>query len=76
MLRKAFDLDPWNFEVTFEIARLLKKVDPVETIGLLEGLSMRVKGRELKKVRSAMFLAQPGFTMAWRWLRTAWTGPS
>lgn len=73
MLRKAFALDPWNFGVTFALARLVKRTDPVEALGLLEGISMRVKGRELRQVRSAMFRTQPGFTMAWRWLKTAWT---
>lgn len=74
MLRKAFELDPWDFEVTFELSKLLKKTDPVEAVCLLEGLSMRVKGRQLKRVRSAMFFARPGFTMAWRWLKAAWAG--
>lgn len=74
MLRKAFELDPWRFEVTFELAKLLKKIDSVETVGLLEGLSSRVRGRELKKVRSALFFAQPGFGTAWRWLKAAWSG--
>lgn len=72
MLRRAFALDPWNPEVTLALAHLLKKADPVEALGLLEGLSMRVKGRELRHVRSAMFRTQPGFTMAWRWLKAAW----
>lgn len=74
MLRKAFELDPWNFEVTMELSKLLRKVDPVESTGLLEGLSSRVKGRELRKVRSAMFVAGPGFPAAWRWVKAAWSG--
>ncbi|MBE7414289.1 MAG: hypothetical protein HS130_03280 [Deltaproteobacteria bacterium] len=74
MLRKAFELDPWNFEVTMELSKLLRKIDPVEAMGLLEGLSSRVKGRESRKVRSAMFLAGPGFSAAWRWVKAAWSG--
>lgn len=72
MLRRAFALDPWNPEVTLALARHLKKSDPVEALGLLEGLSIRVKGRKLRHVRSAMFCARPGFTMAWRWFKAAW----
>lgn len=72
MLRRAFALDPWNPEVTLALARLIKKTDPVEAIGLLEGLSMRVKGKELRQVHAALFRTQPGFAMAWRWLKTAW----
>lgn len=73
MLRKAFALEPWNFHVTFDLARLVKKQDPVEALGLLEGLSGRSEGRDLRKVRSAMFRAEPSVTMAWQWLKTAWT---
>ncbi|MBI2400202.1 MAG: hypothetical protein HYV23_03980 [Deltaproteobacteria bacterium] len=72
MLRKAFALEPWNFDVTFDLARLVKKQDPVEALELLEGLSSRAAGRDLRKVRSAMFRAEPSFTMAWMWLKTAW----
>ncbi|MBW7956942.1 MAG: hypothetical protein H3C68_03525 [Deltaproteobacteria bacterium] len=74
MLRKAFELDPWNFEVTMELSKLLRKTDPVEAMGLMEGLSTRVRGRELRKVRSAMFLAQPGLSTAWRWIKAVWPG--
>ena len=72
MLRKAFALEPWNFHVTFELAKLVKKQDPVEALGLLEGLSSRSTGADLRKVRSAMFRAEPSVTMAWQWLKTAW----
>jgi tetratricopeptide (TPR) repeat protein len=72
MLRKAFALDPWNFAVTIELAKLVKKQDPVEALGLLEGLSGRAEGRDLRKVHSAMFRTEPSFTMAWKWLKTAW----
>lgn len=72
MLRKAFALEPWRFGTTFALAGLVRKTDPVEAVGLLEGLSTRVSGRELRMVRSAMFRARPGLGMAWRWLKTAW----
>jgi hypothetical protein len=74
MLRKAFELDPWNFEVTMELSKLLRKVDTVESMGLLAGLSARVKGRELRRVSLAMFLAEPGFPTAWRWVKAVWQG--
>lgn len=74
MLRKAFELDPWNFEVTMGLSKLLRKVDPVESMGLLAGLSARVKGRELRSVSLAMFLAEPGFPTAWRWVKAVWQG--
>lgn len=69
-LRKAFSIEPWNFEVTFELARLVKKVDIVEALGLLEGLAGRVKGTRLAKVRAAIFFMQPGLSTGWRWLKT------
>lgn len=70
LLRKASNLEPWNFEVTFELAKILKKKgEKAESIGLLEGLSDRTGGRELKRVRAALFLMSPGFSNAWRWLR-------
>lgn len=71
-LRKAFALEPWNYEVTFELARLVKKTDIVEALGLLEGLADRVKGRNLVRVRSEMFFMRPGFSMAWKWIKTVW----
>lgn len=71
MLRKAFALEPWNFPVTFDLAKLVKKQDPVEALGLLEGLCSRSAGRDLRKVRSAMFRTEPSFTTAWRWIKTA-----
>lgn len=72
MLRKAFSIEPWNFHVTFALAKLVKKHDPVEALGLLEGLSARSEGRDLRKVRSAMFRTEPSFSAAWQWLKTAW----
>lgn len=71
LLRKAFSLEPWNFEVTFELARLVKKIDQVEALGLLEGLAERAKGKNLVRVRSAMFIIQPGLSTAWMWVKTA-----
>jgi len=72
MLRRAFEIEPWNFRVTLSLALLVKNQDPAEALRLLEGLSARAEGRDLRKVRSAMFCAEPSFTMAWRWIKTAW----
>ncbi len=73
-LRKAFSIEPWEFEVTFELARFLKKTGRAEALGLLKGLAGRVKGKKLIKVRSAMFFMQPGFSMAWKWFRSLRAG--
>lgn len=72
MLRRAFEIEPWNFRVTLSLALLVKNQDPAEALRLLEGLSARTEGRDLRKVRSAMFCAEPSFTMAWQWIKTAW----
>lgn len=72
LLRKAFSIEPWNFEVTFELARLVKKTDIVEAFGLLEGLADRVNGKDLAKVRSTMFFMRPGFSTCWEWMKAAW----
>lgn len=68
-LRKAFAIEPWNFDVTFDLAGLLKKIDRVEAFGLLEGLADHVMGKKRRKVRFAMFFMHPGLSIAWKWLR-------
>lgn len=75
MLRKAWKIIPWHFEVTFELARLLAKTDKKEeALKLLNGLAEREGKKNLRRIRGAIFKISPGAGSAWRWLRTALGG--
>jgi tetratricopeptide (TPR) repeat protein len=70
LLRRARDIDAWNFEVVLELARLLVASDQrAETRLLLHGLVSCSGGDRLRRVRAAQFRLSPGPTAAWRWLR-------
>lgn len=75
LLRKAFMIAPWHFEVTYELARLLAKTgEKDEAMRLFDGLADRSRGLHLRRIRSAMLRLSPTPTYAWRWLRTAFSG--
>jgi len=75
LLRKAFAIAPWHFEVTYELARLLAKAgNKEEALRLYEGLATRSRGMHLRRVRSAIMKLRPTPVTAWRWLRAAFSG--
>ncbi len=75
MLRKAWKIIPWHFEVTFELARLLAKTDKkAEALELLNGLAKREGRTNIRRIRGAIFKISPGAGSAWRWLRAALRG--
>jgi tetratricopeptide (TPR) repeat protein len=72
LLRRAREIEPWNFEVVLEIARLLASTGQRhEARILLQGLAERSGGERLRRVRAAQLRLAPGFGTAWRWLRAA-----
>jgi hypothetical protein len=72
LLRLARDLDPWNFEVVLELARLLAStLQQHEAQILLNGLARRSSDERLRRVRAAQFRLSPSLISAWRWIRAA-----
>lgn len=72
LLRRARAIQPWNFDVVLELARLLASTGQQhEARILLDGLAERSGKERLRRVRAAQFRLAPGLGTAWRWLRSA-----
>jgi hypothetical protein len=72
LLRRARELDPWDFQLVFELARLLRRSGQRHESGLLlDGLAQRCGGERLRRVRGAQLRLAPGLGSAWRWLHAA-----
>ncbi|MFQ5657610.1 MAG: tetratricopeptide repeat protein [Candidatus Methylomirabilales bacterium] len=72
LLHKACEIEPGNFEVTYELARLLGKTgDKEQARRMLNGLADEVRGRNLRSVRGALFRMSPNPVTAWQWLWAA-----
>jgi tetratricopeptide (TPR) repeat protein len=72
LLRRAREIEAWNFEAVLELARLLASTrQQHEALLLLDGLAERSSSERLRRVRAAQFRLSPGFGSAWRWLRSA-----
>lgn len=70
LLRRARSLDPWNFEVVFELARLLARSQQLQEAQLLlDGLARRLGGARLRRVRGVQLRLDLGPVTAWRYLR-------
>lgn len=72
LLRLAGEIEPWHFEATYALARLLLKVgEKREARSHLEGLAERAKGRNRRRACATLFRMSPNFIGAWRWVRAA-----
>ena len=75
LLRLAVKIEPWQFEATLQLARLLRKSGArPEARKLYAGLCERNRSIRLRKIRGAMFRMSPTPAAAWRWLRAALRG--
>ncbi len=75
LLRKAWKIIPWHFEVTFELGRLLGKIGKKEeALELLRELATREERRNLRRIRGAILKISPTPGSAWLWLRAAVRG--
>ena len=75
LLREAVRIEPWHFEATLQLARLLRKQGQrADARKLYEGLCARKRGAQLRKARAAWFRMSPTPLAAWRWLRAALRG--
>ena len=72
LLRRARQIAPWDFEIVYNLARLLAKTDQVyEASMLLDALAGRSRGERLRRVRGAEFRIKPGIGTAVRWFQSA-----
>ena len=75
LLRMAVKIEPWQFEATLSLAKLLTKEGAKpEARRFYDGLVQRNRALRLRKVRGAMFRMSPTPGAAWRWLRAATRG--
>lgn len=75
LLRLARELEPWNFEVVLELARLLAgSQQKAEACFLLEGLAERSSGERLRRVRAAQLRISPTPASLWTLLADALRG--
>jgi tetratricopeptide (TPR) repeat protein len=71
LLRRAREIDAWNFETVLELAGLLTTSGQRhEARLLLDELTERAAGHRLREVRAAQLRLDPGPRSVWRWLRT------
>lgn len=72
LLQKAWEISPWHYDVTVELARLLSKTgEKKEALRLLMELAGREKGRNLRRVRAMILRISPTTGSLWRWLRAS-----
>jgi tetratricopeptide (TPR) repeat protein len=75
LLERACQIEPWHFEATFDLSRLLRWRGETERAReLMEGLAARNAGRPLARARGALFRWSPTPAAAWRWLRALLIG--
>jgi len=75
LLRRAREIDPWEFDVVLELAVLLASSHQgSEAALLLDGLAERSSGARLRRVRAAQLQVAPGPTALWSYLREVWRG--
>lgn len=77
LLRQVRDLAPDRVDSQLDLGRLLGKTrQRPEAMLLLQELSSRVRGRQLRKVRALEFRLSPGLHYGWLWLRAALGRPA
>ena len=70
LLERARELEPGDFEVSFELAGRLARVGKRErALQLLDQLAARKRGRMLRRVRRRQLFLAPGPGTAWRWIQ-------
>lgn len=71
LLRYANEIEAWDFDAVFALARLLGRSEQIEEARrLLEGLEARNDDR-LRELSGAQFKLDGDLRYAWRWLRAA-----
>lgn len=77
LLRRAREVDAWDFEIVSELAGLLALHDQKrEASLLLDGLAERSRGERLRRVRVAQLRLSPTPVNLWRWVTETLRSPS
>ncbi|HET9553604.1 MAG TPA: tetratricopeptide repeat protein [Anaeromyxobacteraceae bacterium] len=72
VLRRALELEPWQPDATMVLARVLARSRrKTEALSLLDQLSVRVRGKLLRRTRRLAFRISPSPGNLWRWIRAA-----
>ncbi len=72
LLRMAREIEPFHFQTVLQLARLLGTTKQrQEAHRLLDGLTERCSGGQLRRIRAVQFRLSPGVVTAWRWLQAA-----
>lgn len=72
VLRRALELEPWHPLATMLLARVLSRLRRKgEALALLDQLSVRVRGKTLRRTRRLAFRISPSPGNLWRWIRAA-----
>ena len=75
LLSQAFQIEPYRFEVTYDLAVLLiKHKEKGRARKMLDELARRTKGRDLRRVRGKLFWLGPTPAAGWRYARALFTG--
>jgi Flp pilus assembly protein TadD len=73
VLRRALELEPWQPDATMLLARVLARSRRrPEALALLDQLSVRLRGKLLRRARRLAFRIWPSPANLWRWIRAAW----
>lgn len=72
LLRRARDIDAWDFEIVLELGKLLAADEQGHEASMLfDGLVERSRGERLRRVRAAQLRHHPRPGTFWRWLAAA-----
>jgi tetratricopeptide (TPR) repeat protein len=75
LLTRAQEIAPGNVPISMDLAHLLlKEGQRTQAMRLLRGLESKARGRDLRRIRWAVFKAAPSLGSGWRWLRSAVRG--
>jgi tetratricopeptide (TPR) repeat protein len=75
LLSQAFQIEPYRFEVTYDLAVLLFKYkEKGRARKMLDELARRTEGRDLRRVRGKLFWLGPTPAASWRYAKALFTG--
>lgn len=70
LLKKAFDIEPWNFDVTFDLGKLyMEQHKYSDALLYFTGLEKKVTKKNFRKVRWQLYKIHGGFNNFWKWFR-------
>ena len=75
LLNHAFRIEPYRFEVAYDLAVLLiKDNEKGRARKMLEELARHTEGRDLRRVRGRLFWLGPTPAAGWRYAKALFTG--